>query len=125
MMMMIENNPEEITQQCAFQGIEVLRHLIHYYSQLMHCHASRLDPEQLFEILPLNPAQKIKEDSENLHVLVEALEFMVKNEEGFTLSRSLEVLQEFGGEFMEVLIDYLKKSGFPVFRAMLDVISCH
>jgi hypothetical protein len=117
-----ERIQQKKVRQWAQSGVYVLRVMLSDYEALMNQLAGQITAEQLAEITSLSAPDQIKEDLRRLNDWVNALEWVVLEKKGFSLAQAMEWLPEQGIEELSLVIDYLKTSEYPLFRAMMQVI---
>jgi len=118
-----EKRNEKIQIQVnALENLSVLKALVAGYEVEMKVLAETVTAEQLAAVTPLTAEEQINEDLRRLHTLIEALEYIVCEKVGFSLSKALEILKAFGGEEMATVIEYLENSDYPTFKTMMEVV---
>jgi hypothetical protein len=110
------------TQIVALEGIQALKILVADYEIEMEKLAETVSAEDLAQVTSLTAEEQINEDLRRLNTLVEALEYIVTEKKGFSLAQALEILKSFGGEEMTDVINYLEKSNYPSFVALMNVV---
>src|SRR4030095_3051673 len=117
-----KRNEKIQTQVTALENLSALKALVAGYEVEMKELALTVSPEKLAEVTPLSAEEQINEDLRRLNTLVEALEYIVCDQVGFSLSQALQILKVHGGEEMATVIEYLENSDYPTFQAMIEVV---
>jgi hypothetical protein len=118
----IERIQAKKVQAWAKEGIYVLRIMLSDYEVLMNTLAEHITLEQLAEITSLSAEEQIQEDLRRLNDWVNALEWVITEKRNVNLAQAQEWLSHQRFDELTQVIEYLKGSEYPLFRAMMQLI---